>query len=1000
MKFKLTLSTILLLSTIIGLNAQSYPPDGWRVDIPLVIASNSQQYSEVVAAGNNIHSIWVDNRDGTPRLYYKKSIDDGFNWSNEIAVSLQGEIILNEERNVGITLRGINLYVVYSVETQNGYAVRFCRSTDNGETWGGYQTIANSLPRFPQPAITVNGDNILDSIRVVYCDELDIVYVASGDGGISWHSYDHLNFEDAILLMYPSITTINNRPHISIGANCAFAYARHLGGHWEFYGWEMNAGESYHYSRIVGNNSGYICMIFEYKNTVGTTYRSIWRMFSTNYGNSWNGGVIWNPTTPWGPENPDVIVDRENRLLLVYGHYSNGDLYGCISPDFGTTWEEPFLLVRSYDNPPEPPAYAPHPSIAKGSISKHVVFEKWVNGYDLFYLANDDLLLSDDNRATAFNNGRHLVRDPLSNRLHLVYFSKGRPHYTRSMDNGQTWTPYHIIENIHVSPVKKDSGYYPTVGLHPGMLTAQQPCIVYIDDEKNVEYRYYDDLGGEWRGFSILSYSQTGLEPGPPSIYTQGDQVYVVFSVNNLMGSPQYQFISAVYFYQFAYNATNPGNPVILDQATTGALTDSRPSIVVDGNSNPHCAWSKIVSGNENIYYRWRNGSTWQPIVLVSNQSPNYADKSPHIDCYGNWLSVVWYDEISGTPNEIYRRRRRILRPRWLDNSAVNYSQSPGFRSEFPVNTSHSFSIWCENQLATNYDIRYRSDTYGFGWVSQAPEKESFCHSQLQRDYYPWDLYTVFTKGNSIPYQIVSVHQQFGGSPPGTLSALYTVETGLDTASAFCIHRDGVIKYNTCSVDYGTNQITYNLSLLDPTFPLHLIKGKIYFEGTGNKTQELWINNEKKRTFVVKANEPHEFIIPIPKELYQNTRKITLALKNPQSSGVYLSDLAVYRIADANYGGPQSSGSSELKNVARLIVTPNPFKENIVIRYSVANTHPISMNIYDTVGRLVKRFDGLTMQQITWDGCDDTGKHLPSGVYFLELKSADKSITTHIILLK
>ncbi|MEO0190682.1 MAG: T9SS type A sorting domain-containing protein, partial [candidate division WOR-3 bacterium] len=564
---------------------------------------------------------------------------------------------------------------------------------------------------------------------------------------------------------------------------------------------------------------------------------------------------------------------------------------------------------------------------------------------------------------------------------------------------GQTWTPYHIIENNHVSPVKKDSGYYPTVGLHPGMLTAQQPCIVYIDDEKNVEYRYFDDLGGEWRGFSILSYSQTGLEPGPPSIYTQGDQVYVVFSVNNLMGSPQYQFISAVYFYQFAYNATNPGNPVILDQATTGALTDSRPSIVVDGNSNPHCAWSKIVSGNENIYYRWRNGSTWQPIVLVSNQSPNYADKSPHIDCYGNWLSVVWYDEISGTPNEILRRKKQISSGRW-SSVDPSYSQSPSFCSEFPVNSAHDFSIWCENQPATDYDIRYRSDTYGFGWVSQAPEKESFCHSQLQRDYYPWDLYTVFTKGNSIPYQIVSVHQQFGGSPPGTLSALYTVETGLDTASAFCIHRDGVIKYNTCSVDYGTNQITYNLSLLDPTFPLHLIKGKIYFEGTGNKTQELWINNEKKRTFVVKANEPHEFIIPIPKELYQNTRKITLALKNPQSSGVYLSDLAVYRIADANYGGPQSSGSSELKNVARLIVTPNPFKENIVIRYSVANTHPISMNIYDTVGRLVKRFDGLTMQQITWDGCDDTGKHLPSGVYFLELKSADKSITTHIILLK
>ncbi|MEO0166177.1 MAG: T9SS type A sorting domain-containing protein [candidate division WOR-3 bacterium] len=574
------------------------------------------------------------------------------------------------------------------------------------------------------------------------------------------------------------------------------------------------------------------------------------------------------------------------------------------------------------------------------------------------------------------------------------------------MDNGQTWAPYHIIENIHVSPVKKDSGYYPTVGLHPGMLTAQQPCIVYIDDEKNVEYRYFDDLGGEWRGFSILSYSQTGLEPGPPSIYTQGDQVYVVFSVNNLMGSPQYQFISAVYFYQFAYNATNPGNPVILDQATAGALTDSRASIVVDGNGNPHCAWSKIVSGNENIYYRWRNGSTWQPIVLVSNQSPNYADKSPHIDCYGNWLSVVWYDEVSGTPNEILRRKKQISSGRW-SSVDPSYSQSSSFCSEFPVNAAHDFSVWCENQPATDYDIRYRSDTYGFGWVSQAPEKESFCHSQLQRDYYPWDLYTVFTKGNSIPYQIVSVHQQFGGSPPGTLSALYTVETGLDTASAFCIHRDGVIKYNTCSVDYGTNQITYNLSLLDPTFPLHLIKGKIYFEGTGNKTQELWINNEKKRTFVVKANEPHEFIIPIPKELYQNTCKMTLALKNPQSSGVYLSDLAVYRIADANYGGPQSLSSSQSGNRANLVIAPNPFREKILIQFITPESNSqISLRIYDVAGRVVKTFQDIrcnisnSVVSVLWDGTDDSNKQLANGIYFVQLSAYGSSKINKMIMVR
>ncbi|MEO0216854.1 MAG: T9SS type A sorting domain-containing protein [candidate division WOR-3 bacterium] len=1000
MKFKLTLSTILLLSTIIGLNAQSCPPDGWRVDIPLVIASNSQQYSEVVAAGNNIHSIWVDNRDGTPRLYYKKSIDDGFNWSNEIAVSLQGEIILNEERNVGITLRGINLYVVYSVETQNGYAVRFCRSTDNGETWGGYQTIANSLPRFPQPAITVNGDNILDSIRVVYCDELDIVYVASGDGGISWHSYDHLNFEDAILLMYPSITTINNRPHISIGANCAFAYARHLGGHWEFYGWEMNAGESYHYSRIVGNNSGYICMIFEYKNTVGTTYRSIWRMFSTNYGNSWNGGVIWNPTTPWGPENPDVIVDRENRLLLVYGHYSNGDLYGCISPDFGTTWEEPFLLVRSYDNPPEPPAYAPHPSIAKGSISKHVVFEKWVNGYDLFYLANDDLLLSDDNRATAFNNGRHLIRDPNTGSLHLVYHSQNRVHYSMSDYTGQNWTPYHITEDPATQ--KKDEGWYPTIGLVPGWLVAKMPCIVYCSGQGEVKYRWLEDGTQQWHGFTILS-ATTGLDPGPPSVYTYGDTVYVVFSVNMLEGTQQ--LWSAIYYYQFPFYATEAPPPTVIDYELGMPLAYKHASIVVDGNGNPHIVWDKWVTQTDyEIYYRWRQNGSWQAIELVSNiNQPEYVDKSPHVDCYGNELAAVWYDEIAGLPNEIQRRKKRIFPPRWYRIDNPPYSQSPDFESEFPVNVLIDFSIWSEKQPATDYDIRYRSDTYGFGWISQASEKESFCHSQLQKDFSPWDLYTIFTKGDAIPYQIVCVHQQFGSGPPGSESPFYVVETGQDSISPFCLHRDGKITYSNYSVEYGNSDLTYELSFLDPTFPYHKIKGTAYFEGNSNQTYEVWINGVKKHTFTLRPNQPYDFDVLIPKELYQNTHRITLSIKNPNNTGVSLAGLSVYRKPEGKSGGgPQSYGEKNINNT--FTISPNPFRDKLQIKLNINAElgKNCQLKIYDVSGRLVRKFSNFSLRQnlFIWDGDGENGKLLPEGVYFIRLQCGAEETTKKAVLIR
>ncbi len=527
------------------------------------------------------------------------------------------------------------------------------------------------------------------------------------------------------------------------------------------------------------------------------------------------------------------------------------------------------------------------------------------------------------------------------------------------------------------------------------------PCIVYCSEQGEVKYRWLEDGTQEWHGFTILS-AVTGLDPGPPSVYTYGDTVYVVFSVNILEGTQQ--LWSAIYYYQFPFYATEAPSPTIIDYELGMPLAYKHASIVVDGNGNPHIVWDKWVTQTDyEIYYRWRNGENWQPIKLLSDDIlTEYIDKSPHIDCYGNDVSVVWYDEISGVSNEVLRRWKPIYWARWLP--IENYSSSPTFESEFPVNAAKDFSVWCEIQPSTDYDIRYRSDTYGFGWVSQAPEMESFCHSQLQRDVYPWDLYTIFTKGDAIPYQIVCVHQQFGSGPPGGESPLYVVETGQDSISPFCLHRDGKIAYNSYAVDYGNSDLTYELAFLDPTFPNHKIKGTAYFEGNSNRIYELWVNGVKKHTFTLRPNQPYDFDVLIPKELYQNTHRIMLSIKNPNNTGVSLAGLSVYRKPEGKSGGgPQSLNIETSEPKIQLIITPNPFKGNTAVKFTSGSGNPISMNIYDIAGRLVRRFNDLTQQasdQIVWDGCDDAGRYLPSGVYFLELKFADKSITEDVILLR
>ena len=70
-----------------------------------------------------------------------------------------------------------------------------------------------------------------------------------------------------------------------------------------------------------------------------------------------------------------------------------------------------------------------------------------------------------------------------------------------------------------------------------------------------------------------------------------------------------------------------------------------------------------------------------------------------------------------------------------------------------------------------------------------------------------------------------------------------------------------------------------------------------------------------------------------------------------------------------------------------LTVYPNPFRNETDIRYRMCdNSQKIFLKIYDASGRLVRQFDHKTIglsDYITWDGCDDQCKRLPSGVYFL-----------------
>jgi flagellar hook assembly protein FlgD len=82
----------------------------------------------------------------------------------------------------------------------------------------------------------------------------------------------------------------------------------------------------------------------------------------------------------------------------------------------------------------------------------------------------------------------------------------------------------------------------------------------------------------------------------------------------------------------------------------------------------------------------------------------------------------------------------------------------------------------------------------------------------------------------------------------------------------------------------------------------------------------------------------------------------------------------------------------------------NPFNPAVEIEYGLPEQANVSLNVYGVGGTVVRRLvqagKAAGFYRAVWDGTDDAGKRVASGVYFLKLETARHSETEKILLLK
>ena len=97
--------------------------------------------------------------------------------------------------------------------------------------------------------------------------------------------------------------------------------------------------------------------------------------------------------------------------------------------------------------------------------------------------------------------------------------------------------------------------------------------------------------------------------------------------------------------------------------------------------------------------------------------------------------------------------------------------------------------------------------------------------------------------------------------------------------------------------------------------------------------------------------------------------------------------------------------SEENTNITEFTfnISPNIFTDRLNIEFSAPIAEPISLEIYDISGRLIRIFpinlcnQNKSVKSVCWDGTDNKGKKVSSGIYFVSLRQRHKILVKKVV---
>jgi hypothetical protein len=621
----------------------------------------------------------------------------------------------------------------------------------------------------------------------------------------------------------------------------------------------------------------------------------------------------------------------------------------------------------------------------------------------------------DTSGATSPAQCQHMVES--FDNMHTVYLNNGKIWYRELTNGGTNALPAESLPGPNSGPPGP-----PAIGTDFNGC----PWVAFNDNSGNV-WCDIENQQGAWKRHSV--YSAPGYQVGPVSIvlsdwsptggpYAEPDLAYCAFAQTVVGITSDIMFCAFDSFgcYSSVGVDNNPPN-----------YPDMMASICRTPGDIIHVAWQNGYPEATTSIYSSSSDST-TPAKIRSDTQPVFLQPAAQVfSDRGNDNPVIWTwgDSVYTTcqvgdmpfPYDtayIKLNSKYVTSKQWKGERPWSQTQDP---CDYPDGSELKAVAWREaHPGADSFEIRvrFRGDTTG-GLV--------YVHSSdtlygINADFHPVIgepadlvhlLWTEWVSPSTYCVRFGSyTHGGWpsldppGGDPVGT--AFYAASFGDPVPSPYCQRRDGFVRYSSRQADYALDHLSYRLPWLDETY-CYRVYATLYQESREQLSERLRIGDTTVAVVDVDSGKPVTVSFDISPRYYPGGTAC-LTIDRLQGERAVLSDLRVYQYDEkqANGGGAQAASISKSVRARILASAPNPSTGRSSISYEIGATGPVSLQIYDVSGRLVRSLEGRTggakaagLHTATWDGRDDRGRRVPGGVYYCRLEAGTQRSTFKLV---